>query len=174
MKIGAISDIHDHLNNLEKAINILNNEKVELVIFCGDLSSPFTAEYFGKLKAPVKAVFGNNEGDRVNILGKIKKNQLNIEYAPKQGLMWDLKLAGKRIAVFHGHQQEITDALINSDLFDIVLTGHTHRFHLKKLKNTFWVNPGTVAGWAGLDFKTVKPTTATIFLKTNKGEIVYL
>jgi len=174
MKIGVISDIHDHLNNLEKAINILNNEKVELVIFCGDLSSPFVIEHFRRLKVPVKAVFGNNEGDKVNILKKVEESGLNFEYAPKQGLMWDLKLAGKRLAVFHGRQQEITDALVNGGLFDIVLTGHTHSFHIKKLKNTLWVNPGTVVGWAGLDFKTVKPTMAIVSLKTKEGEIVYL
>jgi putative phosphoesterase len=174
MKIGVISDIHDHITNLEKAIDVLNKKKADLVIFCGDLSSPFVIEYFRDLKAPVKAVFGNNEGDRVNILEKIKNSKLNIEYAPKQGLMWDLRLEGKRLAVFHGHQQEMTDALVNSNLFDVVLTGHTHHFHIKKLKKTLWVNPGTLSGWAGLDFRTVKPTMATISLEALKTDIIHL
>lgn len=174
MKIGVISDIHDHLDNLKKAIDIFNKRNVNWVIFCGDLSSPFVIDYFGRLKAPVKAVFGNNEGDKANILKRVKDSRLNFEYALKQGLMWDLKLGQKRIAVFHGHQQEITDALINGGLFNIVLSGHTHRFHLKKVKDTLWVNPGTVAGWAGLDFATVKPTIAVVSLEVEQGEIVYL
>lgn len=172
MKIGVISDIHDHINNLRQAIKILNNKKVDLVFFCGDLSSPFTLDTFKDLKAPVKAVFGNNEGDKVSIFRKKEKEKLNFEYAPKRGLMWDLKLKGKRIAVFHGHQAEITNSLVHSKLFDFVFTGHTHNSHIKQLGKTLWVNPGNICGWTGLDLKPVKPSLAIIDLKTKSVKII--
>lgn len=174
MKIGIISDSHDNLTNLEKAFVILNNQKVELVFFGGDLSAPFIAGYFKKLKSPVKAVFGNNEGDRVNILKKIEVNKLEIDYAPKQGLMWDLVLDNKRIALFHGHQQEITDCLVNAGLYDFVFTGHIHESWIKKLSKTLWINPGCVCGWTGLGAIPAKASLAILDLKTGKAKIIYL
>lgn len=174
MKIGVISDIHDNIGNLLKTTKILNKEKVEQIFFCGDLSSPFTMSYFGKLKAPIKAVFGNNEGDKLGIMRRIKKYDLKIEYAPKQGLMWNVKLLNKKIAVFHGHQYEITENLVNSGLFDIVLTGHTHSPHIKNVGKTLWINPGPICGWAGLDVKPTKPSLAVVDLETKKAEVVYL
>jgi len=174
MKIGIISDSHDNLTNLEKAFVILNNQKAELVFFCGDLSAPFVIGYFKKIRCPVKAVFGNNEGDKVNILRKVETNKLEVVYAPKQGLMWDLVLANKRIAVFHGHQQEITDCLVNSNLYDFVFTGHVHESWIKKVGKTLWINPGCVCGWTGLDAELVKSSLAVIDLKTEKVKIIYI
>ena len=175
MKIGVISDSHDHIANLKLAINILNKEKVGLVFFCGDLSSPFTLSVFQELKAPLKAVFGNNEGDKKTILDFLRENNsLKIEYAPKQGLMWNLTVLGKKIAVFHGHQQEITDNLINSGLFDFVFTGHTHNSQLKKTGKTLWLNPGSLCGWTGLEVKPTRPTLGLVNLKTNQAQILNL
>lgn len=174
MKIGIISDIHDNISNLEKAFKILNLEQVKLVFHCGDLSSPFTIDYFRKLQIPVKTVFGNNEGDRVNILRRIESNKLDFMYAPKQGLMWDLKINNKRLAVFHGHQPEITETLVNSKLFDLVFTGHNHFSHIKKVSNTLWINPGCVCGWAGLDVKPTKASLAVLDLINLQTKIIQI
>ncbi|OGD53946.1 hypothetical protein A3J78_01895 [Candidatus Beckwithbacteria bacterium RBG_13_35_6] len=174
MKIGVISDTHDNITNLDKAFKILHQQKVKLVFHCGDLSAPFAINWFKKLKIPVKAVFGNNEGDKVNILARIKRNKVDFVYAPKQGLMWDLKLKNKRIAVFHGHQQELTNTIVNSALFDLVFTGHTHIDHIKKVKNSLWINPGCICGWAGLDIKPVKPSLGIVDLSNLKSRIIYL
>ena len=171
MKLGVLSDIHDHLANLEKAFALFKKEKVSRVVFCGDLSAPFTVSHFKKLKLPVWAVFGNNEGDRVNILRQVEKLQPQVNYAPKQGLMWQLTWEGKKIAVYHGHQQEITDNLVNSGLFDLVLTGHTHQPQIKKVGQTLWVNPGCVCGWTGLDAKPTTPSVATVDLTSLTAQL---
>lgn len=172
MKIGIISDIHDNISNLLKTFEILNNQKVSQVFFCGDLVSCFTIDYFTKLKVPIKAVFGNNEGDKVGILERIKRNKVDFEYAPKRKLMWDVNLEEQRIAVFHGHQYEITESLIHSNLFNYVITGHTHISHIKKINKTLWINPGSVCGFAGLDIKPVKPTFAILDLSNKKATII--
>ena len=173
MKIGIISDTHDNISNLLKAFEVLNKERVDQVFFCGDLVACFTIDYFTKLKTPVKAVFGNNEGDKVGILERIKRNSLDFEYAPDRKLMWDLVLNEKRMAVFHGHQSAITDNLINSQVFDYVITGHTHLPHIKKIKKTIWINPGCVCGVCGTDkADVVKASLAILNLATNKTEII--
>ncbi len=42
--IGILSDSHDNLDAIKKAVNLLNKKKVDLVIHAGDLISPFTAQ----------------------------------------------------------------------------------------------------------------------------------
>jgi len=69
MKLGIISDTHDRLESLAKAIEIFKKEKVEMIVHCGDWVSPFTIEFFDKycqkvgLKVPVRSLIGNNKGD---------------------------------------------------------------------------------------------------------------
>jgi len=172
MKIGLISDIHDNIANLKKAIALFNQKRVELVFFCGDLTSCFTIDYFRYLKAPVKAVFGNNEGDRIGIKRRIEDNRVNFQYAPKQGLLWDLELKNKRIGVYHGNQPGMNESLIGSQFYDFLFTGHNHIHQIKKVKKTLWVNPGTLTGWAGLDIKPIKATLALVDLETKKAEII--
>ncbi|HCL90984.1 MAG TPA: YfcE family phosphodiesterase, partial [Candidatus Atribacteria bacterium] len=49
MKIGIISDTHDNLPKIKKAVGIFNREKVELVLHAGDFVSPFTFLEFKNL-----------------------------------------------------------------------------------------------------------------------------
>jgi hypothetical protein len=174
MKIGVIADIHDNIDNLQKAFAILKRERVAKVLFAGDLSAPFTISYFKQLGVPVLAVFGNNEGDHLGIIRKIAELKLDFRYAPKQGIMWDLTIAGKRIALYHGHQEEITNCIMAANLYDIVVTGHTHYSQLKTVGKTLWLNPGCICGYVGLEQKPVKPTFATINLETNKVDLITL
>ena len=81
MKIGILADSHDHVVNLKKAITFFNAEKVELIYHCGDWVSPFVFEFLYwecKPEAPVKGVFGNNEGDRFRIVERISTHKLPV------------------------------------------------------------------------------------------------
>ena len=49
MKIGVISDTHDHLENISKAVTVFNNKNVDVLIHCGDYVSPFTFNVFDNL-----------------------------------------------------------------------------------------------------------------------------
>ncbi|MEI6171408.1 MAG: YfcE family phosphodiesterase, partial [bacterium] len=65
MKLGILSDSHDHLRALERIVARFNAENVDLVLHAGDFVSPFTAIPLSKLRAPLVGVFGNNDGDRL-------------------------------------------------------------------------------------------------------------
>jgi predicted phosphodiesterase len=43
MLIGVFSDVHDHLDNLRKALEIFKEREVQGLIFCGDFCSPIPA-----------------------------------------------------------------------------------------------------------------------------------
>ena len=74
MRIGIISDTHDDIENVQKAIEIFNTEKVQYVIHAGDYIFPGIIVEFKKLNAKLIGVLGNNDGERVHLL----KNFLNI------------------------------------------------------------------------------------------------
>ncbi len=174
MKIGVLSDIHDNIGNLLKSFKVFKKEGVKKVFFCGDLCSPFTVDYFKKLKIPVLAIFGNNEGDKISIQERIERNKLDFKYAPKQGVMWDLKLSGKKIGMYHGTNKQIVEGLVSSGNFDILLSGHTHVAGVKRSNETLWINPGSVCGWAGLLHDPVKASVAILNLNTSQTKIINL
>jgi putative phosphoesterase len=61
LKIGMMSDTHDRLEAVKKAVELFNSERVEHVLHAGDLVSPFVAPKFKELKAKLHYVWGNNE-----------------------------------------------------------------------------------------------------------------
>ena len=65
MKIGIISDSHDHHENVLRAIEIFNDQGVEYVLHGGDIVSPFTAKAFAgleKAKDDLTGRRGNGQG----------------------------------------------------------------------------------------------------------------
>jgi len=62
MKLCILSDIHDELAQLSKALEVA--ESCDAMLCCGDLCSPFVVHHLGKgFKKPMHVVFGNNDGD---------------------------------------------------------------------------------------------------------------
>lgn len=173
MKIGVMSDIHDNAENLLKAVELFNKEKVELVICCGDWVSPFTLKFIEGLKAPVKTVFGNNEGDKFRILQRRQVYKINIEFPEKDDNFLELNLDGRKAAVFHGNPIQIVEALVECGKYDVLFTGHNHMPHVKKIGKTLWVNPGTVSNIS--ESKIVnEPTVAIYKTEDNNAKIIHL
>ena len=141
MKIGIVSDTHDQIGRVKKAVEIFNREQVEMVVHCGDIVSPFMLRYFKDLKCSIKFLFGNNTGDIY----------LHLKYAKEFGLpdhefdtFFSLELDGRKIAVYHGEHHEITAALIKCGDYDCVFTGHNHLARIEQTGKVLFVNPGTL------------------------------
>jgi putative phosphoesterase len=157
MKIGIISDTHDDLSNVDKAISIFNREKVSQVVHAGDFVFPGVVERFRKLEsAKLVGVLGNNDGEKLGldkmfqkIGGELKKSDLaEIQDNDNKDL---------RIAVYHGTDEKLREAAIQSEIYDIFIHGHTHIKRLAQKGKTLILNPGTAhynfptfpAGWKG-------------------------
>ena len=63
MLVGAISDTHDNLPQIEKAVKYLNDQKVGLVLHAGDYVAGFVLPKLKQLNCKLVGVFGNNDGD---------------------------------------------------------------------------------------------------------------
>jgi putative phosphoesterase len=163
MIIGAMSDSHDRLDAVGKAISFFNSQQVTDVLHAGDLVSPFVAPLFSKLKAKLHFVWGNNEGDH----DFIKVRFADIGVAPL-GDFAALQLGGKKIALLHGIHEEIVDSLVGSSRYDLVVRGHNHKAEIIE-GETLVVNPGEVCGYL-----TGRQTVALIDLQEMHGQIVEL
>jgi putative phosphoesterase len=159
MLIGIMSDTHDNLPLVRKAIELFNQRKVEYVIHAGDYTSPFTLKLFKDLRCKYVGIFGNNDGDKVLLLDRAEGNIRNQPYV--------FTLDDKKIVVMHEHQ--VADALADSGHFDLVVYGHTHKPDIRKKKNTLLVNPGEVS-----TYLYGKSTVALVDLDKMEAEIVEL
>ena len=139
MMIGIMSDTHDNLPLVEKAIERLNKEKVEVTLHAGDYVAPFTIVRFKHLKAKLIGVFGNNDGDRE----MLKKRFAEIEGAEIRGDFAEVNISGLRIALLHG-DGEMLQSLVNAQFYDIVIHGHSHEARLFMKGRTTVVNPGEI------------------------------
>ncbi len=138
MKLGIISDTHDNMPMIAKAVAVFNAEKVDLVIHAGDFISPITANELQKLTAPLIGVFGNNDGERLYLIKRFKEiGKIYPDYH-------EFECAGKRCVVMH--EPKFIDALVKSGAYALVIYGHTHAIDIRN-GETVVVNPGEACGW---------------------------
>ncbi len=165
LKIGIISDTHDHIENAKKAVKIFNEQKIEYCFHAGDIISPFVAPLvFKDLRCKLYLVFGNNDGELLFLKQKFEEIDAEI-----QGHQFSIELQGKKIALFHTLETELLDAVIQSNKYAVIICGHTHKAEIKKIKNTIVINPGEVCGYL-----TGRSTVGIIDLDTLDAKLIDL
>ena len=163
MKIGIISDTHDHHVNVLKAIEVFNEHKVKYVLHAGDMVSPFTANAFSAVKdAKFIAVFGNCDGEKVMLKETIESFGGEIHPQSYEG-----QIDGKKI--FMSHITATLNALAQSGNFDLIIYGHTHNQMTSKVGKTLIINPGETTDW-------VTGTSTIVILETEdmNAEVIEL
>jgi putative phosphoesterase len=137
--IGVLADSHDNLITLKKAVRLFKEAKCELVIHAGDVVAPFAARELGALECPVKAVFGNCDGERLGLeraiepVGEIKEAPLVFSQFGKSFLVC--------------HFQFSIKSYLALGKYDIIIFGHTHKPQIRKEGKTLLLNPGEAGGW---------------------------
>ena len=139
MLVGVVSDTHNNIKNIERAISLFNDRKVSLVIHTGDIANSKSLEKFSALNCDLIGVYGNNDRAELGLKEVIAKNSFEFEEPPLL-----LVKNKKKIAVFH-EPNCIHDFLLGNEV-DIVLHGHTHRYRKEIINNTLVFNPGESAG----------------------------
>jgi len=92
----------------------------------------------------MKAIFGNNDGDKYLLMNKCEEIGADLE-----GEFFELEAGDRLIAVYHGTYEGITKALQKCGKYDAVISGHTHEMVKEKIGNTLAINPGTAHGFDG-------------------------
>ena len=136
MLIGIMSDSHDNLPALSKAVTLFNERAVEAVLHAGDLISPFTAKIMKKLQMEMFITFGNHDGEKLGL----KALYGDAIHRPPL----ELTLDHKKIVLLH--EPDNLGAIVASKYYDLIVYGHTHEIDVREEKPLV-VNPGECGGW---------------------------
>lgn len=165
MLVGLVSDSHDNLSLIEKAVRLFNEQKVDLVLHAGDFVAPFVISKFKKLNCRFIGVFGNNDGDH-ELLKKRFGETTNCEVHDR---FTQVNVDSYRIALLHGDEEELLNALIDSNYFNTVVHGHSHSRGVERKGKTLVINPGELCGYL-----TGKPSIAILDTSKDEAKIVDL
>lgn len=164
MLIGAISDTHDNLPMIRKAVDQLNRAKVSVVLHAGDIISPFVPRLFNELKASMIAIYGNNDAERE----VLKKRFIEVGKEIR-GTFAEVEVGGMRVALTHGDELDLLNSLIRSQFYHLIVCGHTHEAKSYVSGGTLIVNPGEVCGYL-----SGESTIATVNPESRQVEILRL
>ena len=139
MKVGVISDTHDNLDAIKKAVKLFNDEGVALVLHAGDFVAPFTAKPFSALNARLVGIFGNNDGDKLLLKERFEGGGVGELHEDPH----ELKLGGRSVIITH--RPQIVNALAKT--YDVVIYGHTHQPEIRREGGRLILNPGECGGW---------------------------
>jgi len=67
------------------------------------------------------------------------------------------------------HKEKLIDALAESQKYEVIIYGHTHRIDLRKIGKTIIINPGECGGWL-----SGKSTIALLDLTNLKAKLIDL
>jgi len=142
MLIGIMSDAHDSLLGIKKALCIFSERRVDLILFAGDMIGSGNCYAFEELGIPVKLVYGNNDGDRVGLAKEFARR--GGEYLGDFG---EIEAGGLKIALLHGTEEHLVRAVVGSQIYDVVVRGHNHHREATRYGKTLLVNPGEIWGY---------------------------
>ena len=164
MKLAIISDTHDNLLNLEKALEWIKKQGIEIIIHCGDVCSPATLKQILKqFTGKFFLVFGNVDGDRFRMAKFAYENFPNLKIFPELG---EIEIDNKKIGFCHF--PKFSKGLAQSGEYDLVFYGHTHKPWEEKIGECRLVNPGNLSGFP------YKATFAVYDTETDKLELKIL
>lgn len=139
MRVGILSDTHDNGAALARAVTLLRGQRIQTVFHCGDLTSPDML--------PLLAGFllylarGN-----MDVASAISEAVTRTATPTRYDRECTAVLVSKRVVMLHGDNTARLSELIQSQQFDYVFHGHTHRGRDERIGRTRVINPGALGG----------------------------
>lgn len=151
MLVAIISDVHNNEVNLKKVLDYCKKNSVEEIICCGDLASKDTLDFLcTNFSGPIYYAFGNMDSGQLRELegvDKYKNAQIFRDFGEAKINKISEKskdLGTSKIAFTH--YPVTAKELAQTEKYDFVFYGHTHKPWTEKIGNTTLLNPGNVAG----------------------------
>jgi putative phosphoesterase len=161
MLLGIISDTHDRLSMVRKALTLFKERDITTLVHAGDFISPFVIPLFEGFH--MYGTFGNNDGEKKGLL-----TTFNTIRAVVTDIFCEVRIDNLNIAVTHGHIPSLLELLLRSNQYDLIVYGHTHEPEIRE-GAPILINPGECCGYLS------DRSTVVIFdTEKRKGEIVDL
>ena len=97
--IGILSDSHDNITHLRAAVRMFRDAGCDLVVHAGDFVAPFAARELAAAGCPVKAVYGNCDGEKAGLAAALDPYGYIEEFAAKHA--YDVVIFG------HTHKPDV-------------------------------------------------------------------
>ena len=136
MLIGIVSDSHGRSVTLRLALQLFDRLGVQYVVHCGDVGIAALDELAGRR---CTLVWGNT--DPADHSAAVYARTLGVQVPDDPPAL--LELAGKRLAVFHGHERGFERAHLDLRV-DYILHGHTHQRRDDRMGGVRIINPGAL------------------------------
>jgi putative phosphoesterase len=137
--IGILADSHDNVVALRKAACLFRDSGCELILHAGDFVAPFAARELGAGGCPVKAIFGNCDGEKKGLKAALEAFG-RVREAP-------FVFVHRGIRFYLAHLDRAAEKAARSGVYDVVVYGHTHKPEVRRAGKTLVVNPGETGGW---------------------------
>ena len=144
MLVAVMSDSHDNIWNLRKAVEIVESRQAGLLIHCGDFIAPFMLKELDEAGIPVHGVFGNNDGDQYTLT---KMSMSVLSNITLYGLAGHVEVEGFTIGFTH--YREMGAGLVSAGTCRLVCFGHSHEHEIKQSGDVTLLNPGEIMGKEG-------------------------
>jgi uncharacterized protein len=160
MKLAIVSDTHSRYPTVAKALAVLQAQKINRILHCGDIEDSETVFLFQGFTTHF--VYGNCDTDRTSLARAIKEIGGTL-----QEPFGDLEIADRKIAWIHGDNKRLFQDVERSGHFDYLFYGHTHQAEQHCTGPTRVVNPGAlhrakVKTFVILDFDTCSLETVAV------------
>lgn len=137
MLLALLSDTHDRVDSLRRALDLLKPLNPDFYLHCGDVGGEEIIDMLAGL--PCAFVWGNNDWERDSL--KRYAQDLHIGVCDNFG---QFSFDGKKIAITHGDDMSIIQRVMQDESFDYLFTGHTHIPHDQRYGHLRWINPGAL------------------------------
>jgi hypothetical protein len=141
MILGVLADTHGQHRRTANALRLLKAVGAEAFVHCGDICGDRVIDQFAGLRAWL--IPGNC--DQIERASVLYAATIGVKLEVEKPLVLDL--AGRRVAVFHGHEAAYARLLESADgqpRFDYVLHGHTHDARDERVGRYRVINPGAL------------------------------
>jgi putative phosphoesterase len=140
MKLAIASDFHDNFHNTILFLQEAKANGAEKLILLGDYTSPSTIKLLVNSKLPIIMIWGNNDGEKVNITKLVLSHQNKIQLS---ATTYDfLEIDNRKI--FITHYNNLAKPMAKSGDFDVVFYGHNHQKKMFEVNNCLVINPGEI------------------------------
>ncbi len=138
--IGVLADTHNNADNTRAALDIFRARQVDRLIHCGDVTGAHLLELFAGFH--VWLVRGNNDFDGLGLRAQARR----LGAVSYMGTDAHLEFDGHAVAVAHGDDAGLVDALVYCRAYEWVFCGHSHSRALETHGATRLLNPGALGG----------------------------
>lgn len=172
MILGVISDTHDKLETIDKALQYFQERGVDAIVHCGDWkllpTMTYFAEYAAKLAIPVRAVLGNRDVEVEDFMAYALQAPGDFTLQKDS-----ISLVGNKVIALHGHHKPTLKNALQNESARIILRGHSHKELIEKQDNKLIVNPGSTA-FSIPRSKQWRPSVAIVDTEKVSAELIYL